>query len=90
MQNTYVKSTKGGTHLVTGGAARVELVGVVPAAVHPPLPAEVDVVHQQLATRVAGEAPRVPALARHARRDDARRPGFHLGLAVVARLQDTE
>ena len=77
------------THLITSHAPGIELIGVVPTAVHPPLPEEVDVVHQQLPARAARKAPWVPALPGHARRDDAGRSGLHLSLAVVTRLQDT-
>jgi len=51
-----------GTHLVTGGTAGSEELGVVPAAVDPPVLLEVDEVHQQLVAEVAGEAGRVPEL----------------------------
>lgn len=51
-----------GTHLVAGGTAGSEELGVVPAAVDPPILLEVDEVHQRLVAEVAGEAGRVPEL----------------------------
>lgn len=49
-----------GTHLVAGGTAGSEELGVVPAAVDPPVLLEVDEVDQGLVAEVAGEAGRVP------------------------------
>lgn len=48
-------------YLVTSGAARLESLGVVPAAVDLPLLVKVDEVHQELAAHAAHEARRVPA-----------------------------
>lgn len=51
-------------YLVTGRAAWFEQLSVVPSAVDLSIVVEVDQIHQQLATRGAGEARRVPALPR--------------------------
>lgn len=51
-----------GTHLVAGGTAGSEELGVVPATVDPPILLEVDEVHQGLVAEVAGEAGWVPEL----------------------------
>lgn len=51
-----------GTHLVAGGTAGSEELGVVPTAVDPPILLEVDEVHQGLVAEVAGEAGRMPEL----------------------------
>lgn len=56
------------THLVAGGAAGSEELGMVPAAVDPPVLLEVDEVHQGLVAEVAGEAGRVPKLVPQPRR----------------------
>jgi len=50
-------------YLVAGGAARLQPLGVVPAAVDLPVLVEVDEVHQQLVAGAAHEAGRVPAHA---------------------------
>lgn len=52
-----------GLYLVTGGAARLQPLGVVPPAEDLPVLVEVDEVHQELAARAAHEAGRVPAHA---------------------------
>lgn len=75
-------TTKGGgqslplpcTHLVTGGTAGSEELGVVPAAVDPPILLEVDEIHQLLVAEVAGEAGRVPEVIPQARRRNPRVP----------------
>lgn len=48
------------THLVAGGAPRLERLGVVAAAVQPSVLEEVDEVDEQVAAGAAGEAGRVP------------------------------
>ncbi|TNN29514.1 hypothetical protein EYF80_060337 [Liparis tanakae] len=53
----------GGRDARTGGAARLQPLGVVPAAVDLPVLVEVDEVHQQLVAGAAHEAGRVPAHA---------------------------
>lgn len=53
----------GDLYLVTGGAARLQPLGVVPPAEDLPVLVEVDEVHQELAARAAHEAGRVPAHA---------------------------
>lgn len=50
-------------YLIAGGAARLEPLGVVPAAVDLALLVEVDEVHEELVTEAAHEAARVPAHA---------------------------
>ena len=47
-------------HLITGGAAWLEALGVVAAAEERSVPPEVDEVNQQLLADAAGEAARVP------------------------------
>lgn len=48
-------------YLVAGGAARLQPLGVVPAAEDLAILVEVDEVHQQFAAGAADEAGRVPA-----------------------------
>lgn len=50
--------------LVASGAAGLERLGVVSAAVEPAVPIEVDEVHEELPADGAGEAARVPAVVR--------------------------
>lgn len=58
-------------HLVAGGAAGLQPLGVVPPAVDLALLVEVDEIHQQLVARAAHEAAGVPAhaVARPRRKD---------------------
>lgn len=53
----------GGAYLIAGGAARLQPLSVVPAAVDLSILVEVDEVHQELITHAAHEAGRVPAHA---------------------------
>lgn len=52
-----------GVYLVAGGAARLQPLGVVPAAVNLPVLVEVDEVHQELVAHAAHEAGGMPAHA---------------------------
>lgn len=49
-----------GVYLIAGSAARLQPLGVVPAAVDLPFLVEVDEVHQELVARAAHEAGGVP------------------------------
>jgi len=49
------------THLITGGAARLQRLGVMPSTVKLTLPIEVDEIHEQLLADATREARRVPA-----------------------------
>lgn len=52
-----------GLYLITGGAARLQPLSMVPAAVDLPVLVEVDEVHQELIAHAAHEAGWVPAHA---------------------------
>ncbi len=52
-----------GTYLITGGAARLQPLGVVPTAVDLPILVKVDEVHQELAAHAAHETGRMPTHA---------------------------
>lgn len=52
-----------GIYLITGGAARLQPLCVVPAAVDLPVLVEVDEVHQELVAHAAHKAGRMPTHA---------------------------
>lgn len=53
----------GVSHLIAGGAAWLQSLGVMPAAVDLPVLVKVDEVHQELVAQAAHEAGRVPTHA---------------------------
>lgn len=71
--------------LITGGTARSEELGVVPAAVDPLILLEVDEVHQGLVADVAAEAGRVPELPSQPRRRNPEVPFAQPPAALPAR-----
>lgn len=52
------------SYLIAGRASRFERLRMVSSAVQPPLPPEVNQVHQEFVAHAAGEARRVPASVR--------------------------
>lgn len=71
------------TDLVTGGTARLQALGVVPAAVDLAVLVEVDQVHQELVADGAYEAGRVPANpVAGARREHGDVPAVNLASAL--------
>jgi hypothetical protein len=70
--------------LITGETPRIELVSVVPLAVDSALFAEVDHIHQQLATCRTHEAAGVPAVTGDFGCNHSGASRLHLALAVMA------
>lgn len=49
------------THLIAGGAARLQRLRVMAATIHAPIPMEIDEIHEQLTANAARKAARMPA-----------------------------
>lgn len=74
---------RAGSYLVAGGAAGLEALSMVPAAVDLPILVEVDQVDQQLIADAADEAGRVPANAMpRSRGKDGHVPSVDLAAAL--------